>query len=199
MTGKERLLNGRPREVAGRIPGEPGIWLFIAGDCLLFSALFIVFLLYRAEDPAIFGAGRAELSQVLGLCNTLLMLTSSWFVAIGVEAAHRHLAGVPQRCFGAALACGAAFGAVKFFEYREKIAADITPTTNDFFMFYFVYTGIHMIHVFIGMIVLYMLIIYTRQHNIRALQIQHLQTGAGFWHLVDLLWIVLFPLLYLTA
>lgn len=199
MTGRERLLDGRRHPVAGHIPGEPGIWLFIAGDCLLFSALFIVFLLYRAEQPATFGAGRAALNQLFGLGNTLLMLTSSWFVATGVEAARRNLIGVPQRCFGAALACGAAFGLIKVFEYREKIVAGITPTTNNFFMFYFVYTGIHMIHILIGMAVLAMLIGYTRQRNIQPLQIQHLETGASFWHLVDLLWIVLFPLLYLTA
>lgn len=184
---------------AAHIPGEPGIWLFIGGDIVLFSLLFVVFLDYRAADPALFAAGRAVLDQGLGLLNTLLMLTSSWFVATGVEAARRRLDGVPRRCFAVALACGAGFGVVKYFEYAAKIATGITPMTDDFFMFYFVYTGIHMIHVLIGMAVLAALIGYTRSRPTAAVNVQHLETGASFWHLVDLLWIVLFALLYLAA
>ncbi|RJF89406.1 cytochrome c oxidase subunit 3 family protein [Oleomonas cavernae] len=193
------MPRGRMQAAAAHIPGEPGIWLFIGGDIVLFSVLFVTFLDYRAADPVLFGAGRGHLNQLLGLLNTLLMLTSSWFVASGVEAARRRMAGVPQFCFGVALSCGAGFGVVKYFEYAAKVSAGITPTTDDFFMFYFVYTGIHMIHVLIGMAVLWALIGYTRSRPIEAVNVQHLETGASFWHLVDLLWIVLFALLYLAA
>jgi len=193
------MPRGRTQVAAAHIPGEPGIWLFIGGDMVLFSVLFVTFLDYRAADPALFGAGRGHLDQLLGLLNTLLMLTSSWFVASGVEAARRRMEGVPQFCFGVALACGAGFGVVKYFEYAAKVSAGITLTTDDFFMFYFVYTGIHMIHVLIGTAVLWALISYMRSRPIEAVNVQHLETGASFWHLVDLLWIVLFALLYLAA
>ncbi|MDD3445489.1 MAG: cytochrome c oxidase subunit 3 [Zavarzinia sp.] len=184
---------------AGHVPGEAGIWLFIAGDMVLFSVLFAVFLTHRAEAPDLFGAGRAALDPRLGLVNTLLMLTSSWFVATGVAAARRRRPRIPAACFAAALACGAGFAGVKYLEYSAKFTAGLTPMTDDFFMFYFVYTGIHMIHVVIGMGVLYGLIAYLRGRDIAVVNLQHLETGASFWHLVDLLWIVLFALLYLVA
>lgn len=184
---------------SGHVPGEIGIWVFIAGDILLFSVLFLTFLVYRADDPALFSASRAQLSQGLGLLNTLLMLTSSWFVATAVSATRRRLAGVPAHCFRLGLLCGVGFVVVKYFEWSAKIKTDITMMTNDFFMFYFVYTGIHLIHVLIGMGVLTALMLYSKSRDLADVNIQHLETGASFWHLVDLLWIVLFALLYLVA
>jgi nitric oxide reductase NorE protein len=133
----------------------------------------------------------------LGAINTLLMLSSSWFVATAVQAARKNLARLTPLCFMMALACGVAFGVVKVLEYAEKIRAGITLNTNDFYMYYFVFTGIHFLHVLIGMGVLSVLAVYTRAGRFDASSIRHLETGASFWHLVDLLWIVLFALLYL--
>ncbi|PWR20949.1 cytochrome c oxidase subunit 3 [Zavarzinia compransoris] len=181
------------------VPGEGGVWLFIAGDMVLFSVLFFTFLSYRAGSPQAFAAGRAHLDQVLGLVNTLLLLTSSWFVATGVKAARQRAAGVPQACFAAALGCGLGFGAVKVFEYRAKFDAGLALADSDFFMFYFAYTGIHMIHVVIGMGILLLLINYVRSRPIEAVNLQHVESGATFWHLVDVLWIVIFALLYLLV
>lgn len=87
---------------------------------------------------------------------------------------------------------------VKFFEYSPKLHAGITISTNDFFMLYFVYTGIHLIHVVIGTGVLITLAVYVRSGGIDAIKVRNLESGASFWHLVDLLWIVLFALLYLV-
>ncbi|MFT3792243.1 MAG: cytochrome c oxidase subunit 3 [Rudaea sp.] len=186
-----------PRRPA-HVPGEAGVWLFIAGDLTLFSVLFVTFLHYRGAEHEVFAAGRARLDQTLGLLNTLLMLTSSWCVANAVRAARLRIADAPQRLFRIAIACGAVFGVVKGFEYTAKISAGITPETNDFFMLYFVYTGIHMLHVLIGMGVLAAMSGYVRSRGIEAVNVQHLESGATFWHLVDLLWIVLFALLYLV-
>ncbi|MCC2658239.1 MAG: cytochrome c oxidase subunit 3 family protein [Panacagrimonas sp.] len=181
------------------VPGEGGIWVLIGGDLVLFSVLFIVFLTMRAEQLPLFEQGRAQLNQGWGLVNTLLMLSSSWFVATAIRAARLQLAGVVARCFGAALACGAGFVVVKFFEYGEKISAGLTLTTNDFFMLYFIYTGIHLIHVTIGMGVLTFLVSYSRSGGFTGDKMRNLESGASFWHLVDLLWIVLFALLYLLG
>lgn len=183
----------------GHIPGEAGIWVIIAGDLVMFSCLFVIFLVYRAEQLAVFQAGQAQLNQGWGLVNTLLMLTSSWFVATAIQAARRQLTGITVGGFAAALLCGLAFVVVKFFEYGEKIRADVTLTTNDFFMLYFSYTGIHLLHVVIGMGVLTALMIYSRSGAFVAGKVRNLESGASFWHLVDLLWIVLFALLYLVG
>lgn len=181
------------------IPGEEGIWLLISGDLILFSLLFVVFLDMRAEQLEVFEQGRAQLNQNWGLVNTLLMLSSSWFVATAIQAARRQLVALTIGCFAAALACGAGFAGVKYFEYSEKLAAGITIGTNDFFMLYFIYTGIHLLHVVIGMGVLTTLIVYGKSGGFVPNKIRNLESGASFWHLVDLLWIVLFALLYLVG
>lgn len=183
----------------GHIPGEAGIWLLIAGDLLMFSVLFVIFLVYRAGDLAVFQAGHARLNQTWGLVNTILMLSSSWLVATAIQTARRQMRRVVVACFGLALLCGLGFIVVKVFEYSEKIRADLTLTTNDFFMLYFSYTGIHLIHVVIGMGVLTTLMLYSRSGNFVPGKLRNLESGASFWHLVDLLWIVLFALLYLVG
>lgn len=181
------------------IPGEPGIWLFISGDLILFSLLFFLFLHYRAADTVLFTESQRHLNQALGLLNTLLMLSSSWMVASAVQAARRQQGVLASRCFAVALACGAGFVIVKYFEYSEKIRAGFTLQTNDFFMFYYCYTGIHLIHVLIGMGVLSALMFSARSPAPAPNRQRNLESGATFWHLVDLLWIVLFALLYLVG
>jgi len=183
----------------GHIPGEVGIWLMIAGDLVLFSVLFVLFLQYRASQLEVFEAGHARLNQTFGLVNTLLMLTSSWFAATAVHAVRRGLAKAASGCFAMALLCGLGFVLVKVFEYGEKLRAGITLSTNDFFMLYFIYTGIHLVHVVIGMGVLTTLMIYSRSGNFVLNKQRNIETGVSFWHLVDLLWIVLFALLYLVG
>ncbi len=181
-----------------KVPGEPGIWILITGDLVLFSLLFVLLLHSRATDPALFLDSQTRLDQNLGLLNTLLMLSSSWCVAMAVRAARLQIPRAPSRLFIGAMLCGAGFMVVKYFEYGAKLRVGITPTSNDFFMYYFVYTGIHLIHVVIGMGVLTFLTLYARGAAFTERKIQHLESGATFWHLVDLLWIVLFALLYLV-
>ena len=181
----------------GHLPGEIGVWLFIGGDLIVFSVLFAAFMNTRAHQLPVFAAGRAQLNQVCGLINTLLMVSSSWCVVRAVKAARSQRRQVAQAFFGAALACGIGFWIVKCFEYTEKLAAGLTVSTNDFFMMYFVYTGVHLLHVTVGMGVLTALIFYVRSGEFDAIKLRNIESGASFWHLVDILWIVLFPLLYL--
>jgi nitric oxide reductase NorE protein len=187
-----------PTRRTPHVPGELGIWVFIAGDLVLFSLLFFLFLQYRADQLSLFTQAQRHLNQALGLLNTLLMLSSSWLVASAVQAARRQQSRIASRCFAAAVGCGAGFIVVKYFEYSGEIRAGFTPNSNDFFMYYYVYTGIHLIHVVIGMGVLATMMLYTRSAGL-ATKIQHLESGATFWHLVDLLWIVLFALLYMVG
>lgn len=181
-----------------RIPGEEGVWILILGDMLVFSLFFGTFLFYRAESPAVFSESQLHLNQTLGVINTFLMLSSSWFVAMAVQSARSRMGRVSPLLLLAAFGCGLGFAGIKVVEYSEKIRAGITLTTNDFYMYYFMFTGIHLLHVLIGMGVLAFLARHTWNGAAEGNRLRNLESGASFWHLVDLLWIVLFALLYLV-
>jgi len=180
------------------IPGELGIWVFVAGDLMVFAAFFVVIALgHNGEQAEIFAQSRATLDMWVGVLNTFLLLTGSWFVAKGVEkcrSIHSHAA---SRYFSAGILCGLLFVANKSFEWGGKIIVGINPMTNDFFMYYFVFTGIHLLHVFVGLGVLLLVRNASRRQTIGRNDIRTIESGATFWHLVDLLWIVLFALFYL--
>jgi nitric oxide reductase NorE protein len=184
--------------LARRLPGEDGVWLFVFGDLMMFSLFFIIFLHARGPNVELFAASQALLNPALGLLNTLLMLSSSWFVAMAVHAARQGPGRATPVLLLMAIACGVGFAVVKVIEYSEKVRAGITLTTNDFFMYYFMFTGIHFVHVLLGMGVLVFLARSTRAGQRSANTVRNLESGASFWHLVDLLWIVLFALLYLV-
>jgi nitric oxide reductase NorE protein len=193
-------VSATPTRQEPHVPGELGVWTFITGDLVLFSFLFYLFLQYRSGQLALFTQSQRQLNQTQGLANTLLMLSSSWLVASALRAARRQQLRLATCCMTGAFGCGAGFIVVKYFEYSAKVRAGYTPNSNDFFMYYYVYTGIHLIHVIIGMGVLATLAVYTRSTSpAGSVKIQHLESGATFWHLVDLLWIILFALLYLVG
>jgi len=183
-----------------RIPGEAGVWVFIFGDLLVFSLFFGTFLFYRGASVDLFNSSQEQLNQFFGLLYTIILLSSSWLVATGLQAARLGRERVPTVMFLLAFACGAAFIVIKIFEYSEKIRSGITLNTNDFFMYYFIFTGIHAIHVLIGMGVLLYMAAYSRSRRgaMAGTELRNLESGAIFWHLVDLLWIVLFALIYLV-
>ena len=179
------------------VPGEVGVWIFILGDMVVFALFFVTFLYYRAQNVELFATSQAMLNQNRGAINTLLLLASSWFVVLGVRSLHQHLTHLAPRLFGVALLCGLGFVVVKFFEFSEKIGHGVTATTNDFFMYYFIFSGIHLLHVFIGIGVLVFMIVHLRKNTATTPNMVLIEGGASYWHMVDLLWIVLFPLLYL--
>ena len=181
---------------ATHLPGEAGIWFFVAGDLLVFSLFFILLALGQAQQGALFDQSRARLDLALGLANTLLLLTGSWFVATGVERC-RERSGSATRQFSLAILCALGFVADKALEWGHRIDAGITPATNDFFMYYFVFTGIHLFHVLIGIGVLLFLRSASQRAEMTPRTLRAIEAGATFWHLVDLLWVALFALLYL--
>ena len=184
-------------EQTRRLPGVEGVWVFIGADMMFFSLLFMSFAFGRMDAPAIYEAGRLTLDPDFGGINTLILLTSSWFVVLAVDAAkHDRLDQIP-RWLMAALLCGILFGVSKAFEYGAKIQAGLTPATNDFYMYYFVLTGFHLVHVIAGSIMLLVFWNMARQQKFGSTRLEVIECGATYWHMVDLLWIVLFPLLYL--
>lgn len=181
---------------ARHVPGEAGVWVLILGDMVVFAIFFATYLVYRAADTAQFAASQAQLNQTYGAVNTLLLLTSSLLVAAGVKALRTRNGTLAPWLFSAALACGLGFAGMKFLEYGEKIGAGLTPRTDDFFMLYYILTGVHFFHVVLGMGVLTALIVSARRRANAPMRF--VEGGACFWHMVDLLWIILFPLLYLV-
>lgn len=181
----------------GRVPGEVGIWLFVAGDLVVFAVFFIVIALGHVDQAEVFARSRASLDMWVGVLNTLLLLTGSWFVAVGVEKCRTNPSSGVSRYFTLAILCGLGFVANKSFEWGGKISSGINPATNDFFMLFFIFTGIHLLHVLVGIVVVLIIRNTSRRPALGKREMQTIESGATFWHLVDLLWIALFALLYL--
>lgn len=179
------------------LPGESGIWVFITGDMLIFSVLFCTFLFYRADAVELFSTSQQTLNTTLGTINTILLLTSSWFVARAVHKARSQSIGGISSLLLAAFVCGLGFAVLKIIEYREKVMAGLTLTTNDFYMYYYVLTGLHFVHLLLGMAFLTYLWNKSQTSSWGRKDLMTLESGASFWHLVDMLWIILFPLIYL--
>jgi nitric oxide reductase NorE protein len=178
-----------------RIPGAPSMWFFVIGDLIIFGLYFVAYMFYRGQDHALFLQSQARLNLDIGAVNTVVLITSSLFVALGTAAARTGKVPDAVRLFGIGLAFGAAFPLLKLFEYVPEILAGITPGTNLFFMYYFVMTGLHLCHVLLGLVIICFVI-----RNLRTSvepNISLVETGATYWHMVDVLWLVLFALLYL--
>jgi nitric oxide reductase NorE protein len=184
---------------APRLPGDAGMWVFVLGDMVIFGAYFIIFMVYRGHQQASFLASQRHLSLASGVVNTLLLLASSRFIALAVAAAR---AGQVQRARRLVLCgglCGCGFLLVKAHEWYSLVNAGLTIQHGNFYMFYYAFTGVHLFHVLAGLIVLGVIWAELcrpegRPGGRRAWLIE---AGAIYWHMVDLLWIILFALLYL--
>lgn len=181
-----------------RLPGLEGVWVFVTADMTVFGLLFALFMVGRDQNPEIFEASRQSLNPDFGGINTLILLTSSWFVVLAVDAVKRRGGDGAQHYLAGAFACGVAFMVSKAIEYTQKLNENITVLTNDFYMYYFTLTGIHLVHVVAGNVVLAVLWFMARARTIDPERPTVLESGATYWHMVDLLWVMLFPLLYLV-
>jgi nitric oxide reductase NorE protein len=194
MPGPEpTLLGGRP----ARLVGDEGIWFFIAGDLCLFTVCFLLFMTGRVDAPAEFERSRETLHLGLGLVNTLVLLTSSYFMARAVAAARRRLRAHVRRNLSLALGIGSIFAVVKVFEYGSKFKVGVSPVSSDFFMYYFVLTGLHLLHYLGGMVALVVTLARARRNELDAGYTRWIESVGVYWHMVDLIWIFLFPMLYL--
>jgi nitric oxide reductase NorE protein len=187
-----------PRQ-AGHWPGEPALWSLICADMALFGFMFVVYAHDRAQNMNLFEAARPAMNQSLGLAATLLLLASSWFIASAVQAARLDRARIARFCVLPGLICAVAFCVLKYFDYAEKIQAGITPNTNLFFTYYFALTGIHLVHVLAAIAVMSWAGLRLGRPATRQVDFVFLESAASFWHLVDILWIMLFALLFLIG
>jgi nitric oxide reductase NorE protein len=182
---------------AAKLPGDAGVWIFITADVSAFGLFFMLFTWGRVHNTALYERSRQALDANIGLLNTLILLTSGWLMVLAVEAARQRSRTHTVRYLTAAMVVGSAFAATKVFEYASKIQAGITMLSNEFFMYYFVFTGIHFLHFIIGLGVLAVCLSKARTDALDDRFLVWIESSASYWHMVDLLWIVLFPLLYL--
>ncbi len=179
------------------LPGDFAIWIFILSEMLVFGVMFIVYAFTRANQVEVFNASQLTLSRGLGTLNTIILITSSYFVVRAVSAIKSGNAKRSSNWMMGAILLGGMFVAVKLWEFNQKFSMGITLETNDFYMFYLTLTFFHLMHVLMGMIILGCIVYKLREGDYTAQEHFGVETGASFWHMVDLLWIVLFPLIYI--
>jgi nitric oxide reductase NorE protein len=190
----------RPARIhAGHIPGEAGLWIFILGDMTLFAAIMLVFLWERRSDPRAFEVAAHQLIQPIGAANTLVLLLSS-FLVVSALAAHRqgHFARAGRLAAGA-VGCAAVFAALKAFEYQSEISSGHVPASGTFFTFYFILTGLHLLHVIVGTALLLAWRSMLKRRRPWAGAQRVAEGIASYWHMVDLLWVAIFALVYLVS
>ena len=191
-----------------------GMWMFLVTEVLFFGGLFATYVLYRLRFPGVFAEASHHLNVPMGAINTAILICSSLTMALAIYAAqvNKKKAIVPWLL--ATIALGSAFLVVKAFEYQEKFVHhlvpgpnfDLTQFTPDharpaqmFFSLYFVMTGIHALHMIIGIGLLSWLVVKARRGRFDADYYNPLEMTGLYWHFVDIVWIFLFPLLYLLG
>ena len=193
------MNSDRPMSSVPKPPGTDGLWTFVFIDMIVFSLFFVVYLSERLRLPDLFAASQAHLDPKFGLVNALILLTSSLFVAEAVAAARLGKIAMIRTRLVLALVCGAMFAGSKLTEYAGKLVEGITPVTNSFYSFYFLLTFIHFLHVLAGMVFIAHCLARARAETGRPAYLAKLENTGLFWHFVDLLWLFLFPLLYLAG
>lgn len=179
------------------LPGDLAIWLFIFAELTVFAVFFIGFAWMDSRNPEMFDAGKATLHPIAGLVNTLALITSSYILALAIKAAVAGNALACRRGFWLSIMVASIYVVTKMWEYSELIEQGYDLSTNNFYMFYFFTTGFHFMHVLLGMVVLAILAVCLNEPEYVTSDLSALESGASYWHMVDLLWIILFPLVYI--
>ncbi len=176
-----------------------GIWAFLATEVLLFGGLFTAYTVFRIGQPRMFHTEYLKLNRLFGAVNTVVLICSSLTVALGIAAIRQGRQRMLKVCLVLTLLLAATFLGVKYAEYSEHIARHELPRTNNFFSLYYMMTGLHAIHVFAGMIALTTMLVLAARGKFSAEYHAPVEITGLYWHFVDLVWIYLFPLLYLIG
>ncbi|MGJ4930047.1 cytochrome c oxidase subunit 3 [Bradyrhizobium sp. HKCCYLS2038] len=182
---------GERWDVFEGLPGDAMIWVLILSELVAFGLLLGAFIVARALNPAVFAAGQAMLDGPLAALNTIVLVTSGWAAARAAAAARFASRRGARRWIALAMLLGAAFIAIKLTEYGNEIASGASLESSVFFTLYFLLTGFHLLHVALGIVILAIVSRGAAPHGV--------ETGTAFWHMVDLVWIVMFPVLYLVG
>jgi len=177
-------------------PGDLAIWIFIFAELLVFGVFFLAYAFARANNVELFNESQLQLDRLSGAINTVVLLTSSYFVVRAVAAIRENDSRRCGHWLIASLFMGGIFLIIKTMEFAAKASAGITLSTNTFFMFYLSLTFFHYMHVILGMVILAFVLVKVRSGGYSAEEHTGVETGASYWHMVDLLWLILFPLVY---
>lgn len=196
MMSDPSVLNATWEPKAAELPGDFAMWIFILMELTVFAIFFIGFAVMQGLYPEMFGAGKASLHPAAGMICTLALITSSYFVAL---AGIRLKQGAQRRCatlLAAALVAATVYLITKFWEYSVLIQAGYDLSSNSFYTLYFFVTFFHLMHVVLGMVILGYMLLRARQGVYVATEQSGFESGASYWHMVDLVWIILFPIIY---
>lgn len=192
------------RDYAG---AKLGMWLFLFTELLLFGGLFLLYGVYLARYPHEFAAAGREMHLLFGTLNTVILLTSSLLVAMSLTAIQRDQRRAVLWLLGGTMLCASLFMFNKYLEWSAEIGRGIYPNSpklaagppgeSIFFSLYYLTVGLHGLHVLIGGAVLAVVAWKVRQGRIHGGDFVLLENGALYWHLVDLIWIFIFPFYYL--
>ena len=186
-----------------------GMWLFLFTEILLFGGLFLLYSAYRAKYPLDFHNGGQHLNTFIGVANTVILLTSSLTVAVAISAIQKGDKKLTMRCLGITIAFALLFLVDKYIEWSAEIRRGVYPNgpallkfpngEKIFYGLYYCMTGLHGLHVLAGVIVLSIILDFVRREKITRTDFNKLENAGLYWHLVDVIWIFLLPLLYLAA
>jgi cytochrome c oxidase subunit III len=186
-----------------------GMWFFLYTELLFFGGMFILYSIYRSKYPQEFHAGASQENLLLGSINTAVLLTSSLALASAILAVRKGKYMLSMLLQAATVLMGGVFLVIKYFEWSEKMVRGIYPNSPVllnlkageilFFGLYYVMTGLHGIHVFIGMIVISFMIYFTATGNVTRENFSKIENTGLYWHFVDIIWVYLFPLFYLIT
>jgi cytochrome c oxidase subunit 3 len=184
-----------------------GMWLFLFTELLLFGGMFILYASYRFMYPDNFKVAAMRLDTLIGAVNTILLLTSSLTVVLAIVALRRNQKTFSLYMLGFTVVAGGAFLVNKYFEWSAKIHHGIYPKGPEmanlsdgesvFFGLYYVMTGLHALHIIVGLVFIIVMMVFIARGKQTGDNCQKLENAGLYWHLVDIIWIFLFPLFYL--
>ena len=183
---------------ARHIPGEAGLWILIMGEMVIFAGVFAVFGVHRIGRELQFDQASRSLNLTLGMLNTVILVTSSALVAVAVRTLRGVGTAPASKALAAAIGLGLLFCGVKVVEYIHVAHLVHTSSASDFYLYFFILTGLHLVHVLIGLAVLVLIWRRSRAGTLAPRQLIFVEGGACYWHMVDAVWLVIFPLLYLV-
>lgn len=186
-----------------------GMWLFLFTEVLLFGGMFLLYAVYRSKHPQEFHHAALELNTLIGTINTLVLLTSSLTVALSITAIQRGNKKLSSYMLAVTVLLGLAFLVNKYFEWTAKFAHGLYPSSPEllkqssgeilFYGLYYMMTGLHGLHVLAGVVLLSIVWYYVTKESINRSDFVLLENSGLYWHLVDIVWIFLFPLFYLIT
>lgn len=189
------------------VGSKMGMWLFLFTELLLFGGMFLLYAAYRFAHPDAFKVAALKLDTTIGMINTIVLLTSSLTVVLGIVAIQKGKKNLSIIYLGITLLLGLGFLINKYFEWGAKINHGIYPKGPEmanfsdgevlYFGLYYAMTGLHGLHVVVGMIFLGIILLFIAREKITDDNFQKFENAGLYWHLVDIIWIFLFPLFYL--